>query len=91
MSEVRLPLLRDAHVRHTQTTHSTANMVAQRVLAFQQVEGSEDSAQIGHRVEENGPGTDDGRLSTSSAARSEHRDWVLTTEEMKYYGREMKI
>ena len=62
MGEVRLPLLRDAHVRHAQTTHSTANMVAQRVLALQQVDGSEDSAQIGHRVAENGPKTDDGRL-----------------------------
>ena len=62
MSEVRLPHLRDAHVRHTQTIHPTANMAAQRAQAFPRVDGEEDSARIGQRVAENDPNVDDGRL-----------------------------
>ncbi len=53
MSEVRLPLLRDAHVRHTPHTHPTANMAAQRVQAFQRDDGGEDRSKIGRQVAEN--------------------------------------
>ena len=52
MSEVRLPLLRGAHVPRTHHPSPTANMAAQRGQAFLREDGEEDRIDIGQQVDE---------------------------------------
>ena len=62
MSEVRLPLSRGASAPTHTTTPSTANMVAQRGLAFESDDGGEDRSTNGQQVDENDQNEDTARL-----------------------------
>ena len=62
MSEVRLPLQRDAHASPHTITPSTANMAAQRGLAFRSDDGGEDRSTNGQQVDENDQNEDTARL-----------------------------
>ena len=62
MSEVRLPLQRDAHASPHTITPSTANMAAQRGLAFESDDGGEDRSTNEHQVDENDQNEETARL-----------------------------
>ena len=61
MSEVRLPLPRGHEGPHHTITPSTANMAAQRGLAFESDDGGEDRSTNGQQVDENDQNEDTAR------------------------------